>query len=343
MTITNRGMVVDLAPTSQFYAGETEFACGFYTAALARYAGRPGYGPMGTPAQVRAWAEQHYIAVYGSDAANQTGGVSIDQMHAMYHDAGNHYWDIVAINPNSQRADDIRRIKAALMAGYPVDATVMENSVRDLTGDIPAGSPYEWNPSGTHVITWVGVAPDGNLLAADPANVVGPLQGVNHTRSWPRKYDISTINNTWASVIQLVGPDAAAPWMRAFPQQGNGDPLGWPAGFNAQNFQAAGGTSWMNSHQAKQAEDYWNSTTIGDIPTGGNAPVPAGIFPAGHAPNYETGIALAWQSEYQAARVWGPPLTYEFETVNWDGNSIVTQMFAAGRCEWDGSPHWYHW
>lgn len=341
MITNSKGMVADYQPTSQFYAGETEFACGFYTASLNKFAGRPGSGASGTSDQVRHFAEAEYIAVYGSDAASQTGGISIEQLHSVFHHAGNlHYWDIGTIGPNSQRAYDVKRIQIALAAGYPVVATVVETSVSDLTGDIPAGTPYAWGPSGTHVLTWVGVAPDGNLLAADPANIVGSLQGANHVRTWPRKYDASRIDNTFATIVQLVGPDPAHPWLKPIP---NGDPANWPVGFNAQNFGSASKSAWLNPNQARQAEDYWHSTTAGEIPVGGNAPAPAGIFPTGKAPNYGTGIALSWQSEYQAGRVWGPPLSYEFQTVNWDGRTIVAQMFSGGRCEWDGQAHWYAW
>jgi len=337
VTIVNsRGMVADYAPTSQFWPNETEFACGFYAGALNKYAGLPGAGPTGTPDQVRRFAEEQYIAVYGSDAANQDGGISIPQLHQVLHVAGLHYWDL-PIDAGTQRTSDVARVKAALNAGYPVIATVVEASVRDLTGDLPAGSPYEWTPAGTHVITYVGIASNGNLLAVDPANVVGPLQGSNHTRPWPRVYDAGSIDMTYACVVQLVGPDPARPWLAPIP---GGDPLAWPAGFNAQQFERR---SWVSASQKIQAEDYWNATTAGEIPVGGNAPVTAGIFPAGHAPSYQTGIAQSWQSEYQAGHVWGPPLSYEFASVTWDGKAIVAQMFAGGRCEWDGSAHWYPW
>lgn len=102
--------------------------------------------------------------------------------------------------------------------------------------------------------------------------------------------------------------------------------------------------SWEMTGQGKQALAYWNSTTAGGIPPGGNAPVVAGIFPAGFAPGYNTGIAKSWQAEYQAGRTWGPPLSYEFATVDWNGAPIVAQMFAGGRAEFsNGVCRWYPW
>jgi hypothetical protein len=103
---------------------------------------------------------------------------------------------------------------------YPMIATVVEASVNDLTGDIAQGNLYEWNQPcnsqscPTHVIIWVGIAPDGNLLAWNYANVVGPLQGNNSVRPQPRTYDIRSIDNQFATVVQAVGPNAANPWLR---------------------------------------------------------------------------------------------------------------------------------
>lgn len=311
--LNSEGMVADYAPTSQFYPNETEFACGFYTASLNKYAGAPDSPPAGSPQQVRAFAEQEYIKVYGSDRANQSGGISIPELHTVLHNAGNlHYWDM-PVDANSAHNDDIRRIKAALGAGYAVIATITETSVRDLTGDIPAGSPYEWTPSGTHVITWVGVASDGNLLAADPANVVGPLQGDNHTRPWPRKYDASTIDNTFATIVQL-------PWLKAIP---SGDPLTWPSGYNAQNFAPD------PAHFDQEALDCWNSFIVGTLV---EKPLPA-----------NTGIFADWKAAWLAGRQYGPPITAEYKSVNNQGVAIICQEFAHARAEHyaPGDTRWY--
>lgn len=85
------------------------------------------------------------------------------------------------------------------------------------------------------------------------------------------------------------------------------------------------GVNWVSASQEQQAESYWNSTGL-------NA-------------TYESGIAQSWQGEYKAGRIWGPPLTHEFDSVDWSGNPIKAQMFAAGRCEWhhDTGAKWYNW
>lgn len=85
------------------------------------------------------------------------------------------------------------------------------------------------------------------------------------------------------------------------------------------------GSVWVSTSQEQQAQSYWNSTGL-------NA-------------TYESGIAQSWQSEYKAGRIWGPPLTHEFDSVDWSGTPIKAQMFAAGRCEWhhDTGAKWYAW
>lgn len=270
---------------------------------------------------VDRWSDQQYAAIYGSYDAGQMGGISIDQLHTVLHNAGLHYWDIAAIAPGSTHTSDLAHIKAALQAGYPVVATVVEASVRDLTGDIAAGNPYEWNPDCdsqscmTHVLVWVGVAPDGNLLAIDYANVVGPLQGSNTVRPWPRKYDSATIDNTFASIVQLVGPDPQNPWLKPIP---SGDPSSWPAGFTAQNF-----AQRQPDFFARESQDCWDSFLVGVL---GKEPAP-----------FTTAIAQAWVAAWLAGKQYGQPLTYEYHSQDRQGHAILVQEFAHARCEWDGA------
>lgn len=82
-------------------------------------------------------------------------------------------------------------------------------------------------------------------------------------------------------------------------------------------------TTWMSVGQQSQAQAYWNSVI--------SAP-------------YTTGIALAWQQEYMNGHLWGPPLSQEVKTVDWNNNPITSQMFPRGRCEWqNGQAKWYEW
>lgn len=350
--LNSRGMIADYAQTTQFEPNETEFACGFFAASLNKYAGLPGKGASGTSEQIDQFADNEYKAVYGSFDASQGGGISIPQLHTVFHDAGNlHYWDIVAIGPSSGQTSDIAAIKAALKAGYPVIATITEASVNDLTGDIPAGNPYEWNPvcnsqsCPTHVITYVGIAADGNLLVVDPANVVGPLQGSNTVRAWPRKYDASSIDNTFATVMQLVGPDASNPWLKPIP---SGDPTSWPAGFDAQNF---GPTTPLPapapSPFEQEAEQVWAAFFKGLNDQLAAALAKAGITQqpvALNAPAINTGIYKSWEAEWHAGRQRGPALTFEYRFNRTDGKPIARQDFPGGSCEWEldtGTPNWY--
>lgn len=264
----SKGMIADYPETSQFDPNETEFACGFFAAALNKYAGKPGAGPTGTASQVDTFADNEYRAVYGSIDAGQTGGISIPQLHTVLQHAGLHYFDIAALTPTSTQDSDLARITAALDAGYVIISTVVEASVRDITGDIPPGNPYSWYPGcdanscPTHVITYVGHGP-GYLLVVDPANIIGPLQGANQVRPWPRKYDSATMQNLFATIVQL-------PWLAPIP---SGDPTSWATGFSGQ---AGGGTSvqlyteksndfasWFTVVDANQWKCKQNGCTVG--------------------------------------------------------------------------------
>lgn len=232
--INSQGSVLNLQSGSQFEAGETEFACGFFAGSVLKYATPPNVPNTGSWEDVDQFADAEYDTAYGSHDASQGGGISVPALHTVFNDGGLNYQDIGAISPGSPQSADIANIKAALRAGYPVVATIAEASVRDLTGDIPVGNPYGWNPSClTHTTVYVGIASDGNLLVWDYANIVGSPHGDNSVRSLPREYDINSITNLFATVVQVVGDDADNPWLKPIP---SGDPLSWPDGFNAQNF-----------------------------------------------------------------------------------------------------------
>lgn len=322
LVLNSSGMVANFVPTSQFEANETEFACGFFSTALCKFSMPPNKATESPAEALDEWADKQYDAVYGSHGATMTGGISIDQLHTCIHNAGNlHYWDI-PISASTKQSDDIARIKRALAAGYPVIATIVEASVRDVTGDIPAGNPYEWNPSGTHVIVWCGVDSHGNLLAVDPANVVGPLQGSNHVRPWPRHYDIGPIDDTFATVVQLVGPDPTHPWLKPIP---SGDPLDsvW-TNFNAQLFVASTPTPPVPpaiDYKALQMEAYFGAL--------------------GHGSGYNLGIGTAWQKAYNQ---FGPAVTDELSVdadgkpyTDWNGSPIVVRFFLGGWAEYNKS------
>lgn len=221
----NKGMVANYLPVSQFQPGYSEFECGAYAVALNQRATGPQTINTNSSDNLVSYAEQLYKLTTGSNGPSNSLGSSVDDMHTMlkntqsYASPGLHWWDITSIGPSSQQTNDISQIKAALQHGYPVIATVTEQSVFDL--DLQR-NPYWWGASGNHILTWVGIAPDGNLLAVDPANVIqgdGNLQTPKTVQPWPRRYDITKIANQWATIVQLS-------WLPPIP---NNVPVSWPA------------------------------------------------------------------------------------------------------------------
>jgi hypothetical protein len=80
--------------------------------------------------------------------------------------------------------------------------------------------------------------------------------------------------------------------------------------------------------QLKEAQDCWNSffNVIGQNP-----------------PATGTGIYQAWLSDWiNYGKQYGPPITHEYNSNDWNGNTIVVQEFAHARCEYRaGIPNWY--
>jgi hypothetical protein len=55
-----------------------------------------------------------------------------------------------------------------------------------------------------------------------------------------------------------------------------------------------------------------------------------------------TGIYQAWVTALTQGKQYGPPVTPEYSSVDWDGNPIIVQEFAHARCEWrNGTAAWY--
>jgi len=82
-----------------------------------------------------------------------------------------------------------------------------------------------------------------------------------------------------------------------------------------------------NPNQQKAADDCWDSvlkdTAVG-LATKGSS------------------IYQQWLAALIQGKQYGPPLTHEYDSVDWNGNHIVVQEFARARCEWDGSvARWY--
>lgn len=269
--LTSKGEVASFVDVSQFEPNESEFECGFFAAGEVRCAAPVGQSPKCTPEQLDQWADQANV---GGNVGVSTGGVSIEDMHNLFKLAGLHYWDIDSIAPGSAQSHDIAEIKAALSHGYPVVVTVVESSIFDM--DL-GGNPYapNWAPSGNHVLTVTGIAPDGNLLYHDTANVQGGIFG--KIAPQPRRYRNSTTAHTWASIVQL-------PWLPTIP---SGDPLSWAVGGQAPVTQAP------NPEQRNNFLAEWQA-----------------VIPAISA---TSGLAnFAW-AEYQAGKPHGAALSQEFD------------------------------
>ncbi len=55
-----------------------------------------------------------------------------------------------------------------------------------------------------------------------------------------------------------------------------------------------------------------------------------------------SGIYNAWLSDYINGVYHGPPMSAEYNSVDWSGNPIIVQEFMYSWCEWyQGTPHWY--
>ncbi len=92
-------------------------------------------------------------------------------------------------------------------------------------------------------------------------------------------------------------------------------------------WQYLGGTMQPTAAQLRAANDCWNSffNTFGEP-----------------APATGTGIYQAWLTAYVQGRFYGPPITREYNSIDWYGKPIVVQEFAHARCEWvNGAANWY--
>ena len=60
------------------------------------------------------------------------------------------------------------------------------------------------------------------------------------------------------------------------------------------------------------------------------------------SPPTGTGIFDLWLGYLIAGHNLGPPISWEYDTIDWSGNKIVAQEFARARCEWvDGAGKFY--
>lgn len=80
-------------------------------------------------------------------------------------------------------------------------------------------------------------------------------------------------------------------------------------------------------HQIKAALDCWSSVL--KLSNGGTPPTGTGIYES-------------WLQSLIEGKQYGPPISHEYDSVNWDGKFIVVQEFAHARAEYDnGVTAWY--
>jgi hypothetical protein len=323
--LSSKGTVCDVAQSNQLdnAQGESQDMCGPWSVSSLKFAGLPGKGALASGAghenPIDDWAEQEYTRYIGPNVISDQQGSSINNMHQFIHDAGNlHWWDITAITPDSVQSSDLAHIRAAIHAGYPVLITVNELSVHSKR---LGKNPYPWEPglgALSHVLPIVGIDSAGDFICADELNSFEP---------WPPIYLAAPIELHWASVVQLVGPDAAKPWLAPIP---SGDPTTWPAGFNAQLF-AIPPPPAVN-YMAQQMPIVWNAffRQLMAFATALNIPFP--VAPILTPPPFDTAIAAAWRARYPKHQ-FGPAIGIEFDSINWRGEPLKVQYFLGGHAE----------
>lgn len=187
--------------SNQFEQGQSEYECGEYATAQLYYAwGYKGcpHGVTGSPEQVDQYADTLYTQHVGANVTSDTTGTSDDTQLLILLQSGLHYQVIEAISMFSQHAHDIAEIQACLEKGYVVQVTVPENSVFDVE---LGRNPYNWTPTGTHIINCTGMDSNGNVLCSDSASIE-PGVGV---RPYPRVYDTHSIIIHRAVLVVLEG------------------------------------------------------------------------------------------------------------------------------------------
>lgn len=183
--------VCDVWDISQFLPGRSAYECVAYAAALLKYAGKPGQGPIGSTLQTSNLAQWWYGHLEGSIDASNKNGMSLMALHLMLGGMGLEW---------TMPADSLEGIKHALATGQPCIVCGAETGMVDMAlGD---RVPYNWTPTGNHAIVVTGVAPDGNLLVHDTANV--DAQG--RIRPGPRTYDASRLQVVSVTSVQIGEP-----------------------------------------------------------------------------------------------------------------------------------------
>lgn len=230
--VNTDGLLANYVPVSQFAPGKSPDACSTFAVSLNHFATDPRIANTHPPAEVADWARSEFVAYYGPDTPsnpavkNVTFAKQYQQVQSMLSDAGlayqtidaiaeGSYTGVTALDKNQSRKNqDWSQVKAAVLNGYPVIASISMSSVWDME---VGGNPYNQNTNGvTHIFSMSGLSADGNVLVVDPANV---QPGTNEAvvRPWPRIYRAADLTIQWAIMVQM-------PWSLPIP---NGNPASW--------------------------------------------------------------------------------------------------------------------
>lgn len=322
----NKGMVLDVVESYQLETGESEDLCGPWAVSSLLYAGLPNKGARGTAEMVDVWTDNE-VNKYMTGGQTNWQGSSIGDMYNFMTDAIDpqshqraiHWWDITP---------DLNRIRIALRAGYPVLVTANEQNVQEKsTGKRP---PYPWNLNANHIFPLMGLDKDNDFIVADELNN-------NFQNYWPVVYKADVLQPSWASVIQVVGPNPSNPWLKPIP---SGDPTNWPANFNAQNF--AGGTVPTSNFKQQSADQMWGAFFAQLFVAYEKSGAPAPSDATKSIPPTGSGIYKSWLNDFNAGKYHGPAMSWEYGSIDFNGHAIVKQLFGGGWYEWsNGNGTWF--
>ena len=295
---TQSNEIAEFFDVDQFEPGETQMLCGFISVALCFAATPVGVMPSKKPEDVDTDADSWYVEYDGANTSDNHNGMELWQLYQLIAEKGGHF---------QASSTDVNVVSQWIAQGYPVIVALPESDVFDVQ---LGRSPYSWDTSlYSHIITATGIAPSGNLLFRDTANVDNP---------GPREYDCSRLH--------LISATLFVPsWLS--------QPLGpTPQVIAPSN---GGDMATILVHSTSFLEPNDNDQQVWNV-----SQKDAPLIPQ-HA------IPQSWlQARWQHGLNFGPPLEPEHECKQYynSATSIMEQQFAGARASWhenDGSVTWY--